>query len=89
MDIEYTVHVWKEGNHYIAHAMPLDVISSGPSPEAAKAALKEAVQLFFDTIRDMGTLEDILHECGYEMGRDKWISPPWIAVEKESMAIGA
>ncbi len=33
--IEYTVQVWKEGNRYIAHAMPLDVMSSGGSPEKA------------------------------------------------------
>jgi predicted RNase H-like HicB family nuclease len=89
MDIEYTVQVWKEGSHYIAHAMPLDVISSGSSTETAKAALKEAVQLFFDTSKDMGTLEDILHECGYERGGDEWVSPSWIAVERESVAIGA
>jgi hypothetical protein len=28
MDIEYTVHIVKEGAQYIAHAVPLDAMSS-------------------------------------------------------------
>jgi len=33
--IEYTVQIWKEGNQFVAHAMPLDVMSSGRTPEEA------------------------------------------------------
>jgi predicted RNase H-like HicB family nuclease len=88
MDIEYTVQVWKEGNQFIAHAMPLDVVSSGPTPEDAKNAVKEAVHLFLDTVKEMGTLEEVLSECGYEVSGNKWVSPPWVAVERQSMAIG-
>ncbi len=45
MNIEYTVQIWKEGNQYVAHAMPLDVMSSGMTPEEARKALDEAVHL--------------------------------------------
>ena len=54
--IEYTVQIWKEGNQYVAHAMPIDVISSGSTPEAARNALDEAVKLFLATAEDMGTV---------------------------------
>ena len=64
MNIEYTVQVWKEGERYIAHAMPLDVMSSGKTPEEAKRAVKEAVELFIATAKDVGALNDILEECG-------------------------
>ena len=37
--IEYTVHIWQEGNQFIAHAMPMDVMSSGLTPESARKAL--------------------------------------------------
>jgi len=87
MEIEYTVQVWKEGNQYIAHAMPLDVVSSGPTPEGARNALKEAVHLFIDTVKEMGTLDEVLNECGYESKGNKWVSPAWIAIERQSMAI--
>lgn len=46
MNIDYTVQIWKEGDQYIAHAMPLEVMSAGATPEAARLALDEAVQLF-------------------------------------------
>lgn len=64
MDVEYTVRVWKEGKQFIAHAMPLDVMSSGPSPEKARVALDEAVRLFLSTAQQMGTLQEVLEECG-------------------------
>ena len=67
MNIEYTVQIWKEGDQYIAHAMPLDVMSSGKTPEEAKRAVEEAVEVFIATAKDMGTLNDILEECGYRL----------------------
>lgn len=87
-DIEYTVHIWEEGNQFVAHAMPLDVMSSGETPEQARRALDEAVHVFLVTAADMGTLKEILEEAGYEMKEGKWISPPWVAIEKHSVAVG-
>ena len=89
MNIDYTVQIWKEGDQCIALATPLDVVSSGPNPEEARAALKGAVDLFLETAQEMGTLEEILDECGYEEKENTWVSPPWIAIERQSTAIGA
>jgi predicted RNase H-like HicB family nuclease len=66
INIKYSAQIWKEGNQYIAHAMPLDAMSGGPSPEEARKALEEAVHLFLVTAADMGTLEGILRESVYE-----------------------
>ena len=66
-DIEYTVQIWKEGNQFVAHAMTLDVMSSGKTPEEARKALDEAVHLFLVTSDDMGTLDEVLQESGYEL----------------------
>ena len=88
-DIEYTAHIWKEGNQYVAHAMPIDVMSSGKTPEEARKALDEAVHLFLVTADDMGTLDEILEETGYELTEGRWISPTWVAIEKHSATIGA
>jgi predicted RNase H-like HicB family nuclease len=54
--VEYTVQIWKEDNQHVAHAMPLDVMSAGATPDTARTALDEAVHLFFTTAADMGTL---------------------------------
>ena len=66
-DIEYTVQIWKEGNQFVAHAMTLDVMSSGKTPEEARKALDEALHLFLVTSDDMGTLDEVLQESGYEL----------------------
>jgi len=46
MKIDYAVQVWREGNQYIAHAMPLDVASSGETPEEARQAADERCGCF-------------------------------------------
>jgi len=88
-DIDYTVQIWKEGNQFVAHAMPLDVISSGKTPEEARKALDEAVHLFLVTADDMGSLDEILQETGYELREGRWISPLWVAIERHSAILGA
>ena len=87
MRIEYTVQIWKEGNQYVAHAMPLDVMSAGPSPEEARRALDEAVRLFVLTAKDHGTLEEVLGEAGYELQDGVWAPPPAITFERQSTAV--
>ncbi|HQO36547.1 MAG TPA: hypothetical protein PLG59_17925 [bacterium] len=62
-NLEYTVEIRKEGDQFIAHAVPLDVISSGPTPDEAKEALDEALHLFLHTAMEMGTLDEILQEA--------------------------
>ena len=86
MKIDYTVHIWQEGDQLVAHAMPLDVMSSGPTPEAARNALEEAVRLFLLSARDHGTLEEILTEAGYELQNGTWQSP-WVATERHSAVV--
>ena len=88
VSIDYTAHIWKERNQFVAHAMPLDVMSSGPTPEAARDALDEAVRLFLNTAADMGTLEEILEEAGYISNEGAWISPSWVAVERHTAEVG-
>lgn len=88
-NIDYTVQIWQEGAHYIAHAMPLDVISAGDTPATARGAVEEAVQLFLTTAKEIGTLEEILEEAGYALEQSGWVSPRWIAIEHHLAAVGA
>jgi predicted RNase H-like HicB family nuclease len=54
--------------------MPLDVMSSGATPEAARLALDEAVHLFLSVAKDRGTLEEILQKTGYKFVEKEQIS---------------
>jgi predicted RNase H-like HicB family nuclease len=89
MDLEYTVYIWQEGDQFVAHAIPLNVMSSGKTVDEARKALDEAVRLFLKTAEDMGTLEEVLEECGYKFKDGKWISYPWISIERHSTVLGA
>jgi predicted RNase H-like HicB family nuclease len=88
MYINYTVQIWKEDSQFVAHAMPLDVMSSGHTPEAARIALDEAVHLFLVTAASMGTLEEILQETSYKLQDGNWVSPDWVAIERHSVRVG-
>ncbi len=80
--IDYTVQVWREGTQFIAHAMPLDVASSGDSPENARKAVDEAVRLFIATASAHGTLDEVLEDSGYQRETEKWRSPAWLGIEQ-------
>ena len=88
LNIEYTANIWQEGDQFVAHAMPLDVMSSGQTPEEARKALDEAVHLFLGTAAEEGTLEEVLDEAGYQRERENWVGPAWIAIERHSALIG-
>ena len=87
LNIEFTIRVWREANQFIAHAMPLDVMSSGNTLDEAKNSLDEAVHLFIQTASDTGTLDEILDECGYECDKGTCIAPAWIAIEMHTSLI--
>ena len=73
MKLEIEAEIWMEGNQYVARANPLNVLTCGDTREEAERALEEAVELFLDTAREMGTLEDVLIESGYSAVGDKWV----------------
>ena len=87
IEIDYTVHVWKEDQQFIAHAMPLYVMSAGPTAEMARQALEEAVGLFLKVAADMGTLDDVLEESGYQVDEGRWTSPPWVSIERHVLSV--
>jgi predicted RNase H-like HicB family nuclease len=84
MNIEYTVQIWQEGDQYVAHALPLDVISSGDTLEKARMALQEAVELFIEIADKMNTISDVLQDVGYEYRQGNWVSPSWVSIERHT-----
>jgi predicted RNase H-like HicB family nuclease len=85
MKLETTVTVWREDEQFIAHAMPLDVMSSGRTHEEARHAVAEAVRVFLETAEERGVLETILEECGYRRKNDEWLSPEWVGTERTAI----
>lgn len=87
MNIETTVHIWRENDQFVAHAMPIDLMSSGTTAETARTALDEAVKLFLTTAADAGTLHELLEECGYQRTAAGWSAPDFVALERHAIAV--
>jgi predicted RNase H-like HicB family nuclease len=66
MEIKMTIETWAKGSWYIARCPELDFVSQGKSPEEAKQNLLEVVEIQFEEMNEMGTLDEYLQECGYK-----------------------
>jgi len=69
--LQLTIEVWKKGNWYLARAPELDFVSQGKTPEEARKNLLEVIRIQFKEMKEMGTLEEYLVECGFETKGDQ------------------
>ncbi len=68
--VPYTSQLFEEDEQIVALCPELSVSSFGDTPEDALSSLQEAVSLFLDECRRMGTLEEVLEEAGYRRTSD-------------------
>ena len=87
MDIEFTSQVFKEGGSYVAYARELDLSSCGSTRLKAERNLKEAVRLFLEEAKKMGTLEQILEESGFSNRESKLEGPKFIGIQRVSLPL--
>ncbi len=54
------VVIYREGQHWVANALNVDVSSFGDTPDEARAAIREALELYFedDTATEIREAED-------------------------------
>ena len=75
MRIFLTTKIWEEGKHFIAYTPELDLASQGKTPERAEKRLHEAVTIFLEEIKSMGTLEEVMRGAGFLWRGRKWEVP--------------
>lgn len=66
MRFTFESEIWEEEWQYVARANPFNVMTCAKTKREVQEALLEAVELLLETAQDMGTLEDILVECGFK-----------------------
>jgi predicted RNase H-like HicB family nuclease len=59
--------IWKEGNMYSSYCPELDIASCGKTVKEARKNLKEAIEIFIEETKKLGTLYDLLEEAGYDL----------------------
>ena len=86
-DISFTVHLFKEGEVYVAYVPELDVSSCGDTPEEARKNIQEAAQAFLETSQEMGNLNQVLEEAGYELEGETWRAPEFVSLDHLSLSL--
>ena len=77
---------FKEGKKFIAYSPAIDLSTCGDTFAQAKKRFAEAADVFFEETIKMGTIEDVLKECGWKkVSRPKthWV-PPTIIGQSET-----
>jgi len=83
MDIAFNVEIIKKGKWYIARVPELDFVTQGSTADEAKKNILELVKIQFEEMKEMGTLEDYMEECGFT-NKEK---PEFIGIERREMRI--
>ena len=55
-----TAVIWSEGKHYVSKCPELGVSSYGATPQKAKEALQEAVELYLSNAKKLKILSNVL-----------------------------
>ena len=85
MELQLTIEVRKKGDWYLARAPELDFVSQGKTSEEARKNLLEVIRIQFKEMKEMGTLEDYLAECGFETSGDRVTPQSEIMAFEKSM----
>jgi len=89
VEIKFTSLIFKERDLYVAHCPELDVSSCGHVVDEARSNLLEAVDIFINEAKKLGTLEDILAESGFVLAdkkHDSWLPPDLVLTERRELS---
>ena len=86
-NLSFTVHLFREGDMYVAHVPELDVSSCGETQEKARTNIQDAVRGFLEAADGKGTLDEILEEAGYERRGSEWKGPEFVGLDRLTMTL--
>ena len=89
MELKVTIEVWQKGPVFLAKTPELDFISQGRTFDEAKQNLIEVIRIQFQEMKELGTLEDHLTECGFAV-KNNQILPMHkvVGFEKSTVVVG-
>jgi predicted RNase H-like HicB family nuclease len=86
MQLPITIEVVRKAKWYLARIPELDFVSQGRTLAEAKKNVIETLRIQLAEMREMGTLQEYLEECGYVRNRRKFVSQPEIVSFEKSLA---
>ncbi len=73
--INLPVTIFKEGKSYVAYSPALDLSTCAPTYKKAQVRFSKIVDIFFEELSEMGTLESVLTGLGWQKVRSNWQPP--------------
>lgn len=83
------VSILREGKRYVAYTPALDLSTSGKSLKEVKERFSEAVDIFFEEVIKNDTLDEVLHNLGWEKVRAQWVPPTIVSQESQIVRVPA
>ena len=77
----------KEGDTFVAYTPALDLSTSGRTLKEAQDNFVEAVNIFFDEIKEMDTVDEVLANLGWEKIKNEFTPPMVVGNHTESFSI--
>ena len=69
-NLKITIEFWREGKLYIANSPELDILSQGESLVKAKRNLFEVIDIQFEEMKKLSTLDEFLKDMGFSLNGD-------------------
>ena len=70
--VKYRAEIFPDDGCFVGFCRELDVSSFGDTVEDASRSLQEAVEVFLEGCKELGTLDDVLSELGFDKFGDTW-----------------
>ena len=86
--LKFTSEIWAENGMFVAYNPELDISSCGRTVEEARQNLSQALRLFLEETKKMGTWRTVLEEAGFAEKESEgvWQSPEFVAIERLQVA---
>ena len=81
------VSILREGDSFIAYTPALDLSTAGSSFEEVQKNFEEAVNIFFQELVEMGTLNDVLADLGWQKQNNNFVPPIVISNQTQTFSI--
>lgn len=73
--VNLPVTIFKEGKSYVAYSPALDLSTSASTYKKAQTRFSEIVEIFFEEVSEMGTLDAVLTGLGWQKIKSNWQPP--------------
>jgi len=88
-ELSFHIQIRRKGNWFLASAPELDFVSQGETLEEARKNLLEVIKIQFEEMREMGTLEEYLAECGFVAKGDRMVpQSEFVRFEESTVSVG-